>query len=158
VILEQLLQLEQRLNTIFRRSSPHSDTLLLQRRSLGHFAATASGSNRRRELADVLILRRRRLSKSSCPAAEVTKAIDAAAAAYPDGGDSSGRSYSALFKLKQLLEDHIDDISRLITRKRQTSRSQSRDARAIENVEVAVHPDDDAGYNLDGRRARGSMK
>src|SRR4030095_575025 len=48
--------------------------------------------------------------------AEVTKAIDAAAAAFPEWRRTPPEDrIQSLFKLKQLLEDRIDDISRLIT-------------------------------------------
>ena len=51
-------------------------------------------------------------------AGEVTKAIDAAAAAYPAWRRTPPEDrIQPLFKLKQLLEEHIDDIGRLITRK-----------------------------------------
>jgi malonate-semialdehyde dehydrogenase (acetylating)/methylmalonate-semialdehyde dehydrogenase len=47
---------------------------------------------------------------------EVTRAIDAAAAAYPEWRRTPPEDrIQPLFKLKMLLEEHIDDFGRLIT-------------------------------------------
>src|SRR5215468_6968581 len=49
-------------------------------------------------------------------ASEVVKAIDAAAAAFPEWRRTPPEDrIQPLFKLKMLLEDHIDDIARIIT-------------------------------------------
>src|SRR6266436_1883064 len=86
-------------------------------------------------------------------AAEVTKAIDAAAAAYPAWRRTPPEDrIQALFKLKQLLEDHIDDVSRLITQEngKTFTEAKAEMRRAIENVEVACGiPMMMQGYNLE---------
>jgi len=90
-------------------------------------------------------------------AVEVTKAIDAAAAAFPEWRRTPPEDrIQPLFKLKQLLEDHIDDISRLITQEngKTFTEAKAEMRRAIENVEVACGiPTMMQGYNLeDGAR------
>jgi malonate-semialdehyde dehydrogenase (acetylating)/methylmalonate-semialdehyde dehydrogenase len=86
-------------------------------------------------------------------AAEVTKAIDAAAAAYPAWRRTPPEDrIQPLFKLKQLLEEHIDDISRLITQEngKTFTEAKAEMRRAIENVEVACGiPIMMQGYNLE---------
>ncbi|HZE25919.1 MAG TPA: CoA-acylating methylmalonate-semialdehyde dehydrogenase [Terriglobales bacterium] len=86
-------------------------------------------------------------------AAEVTKAIEAAAAAYPAWRRTPPEDrIQPLFKLKQLLEDHIDDISRLITQEngKTFTEAKAEMRRAIENVEVACGiPMMMQGYNLE---------
>ncbi len=86
-------------------------------------------------------------------AAEVTKAIDAAAAAYPAWRRTPPEDrIQPLFKLKQLLEDHVDDISRLITQEngKTFTEAKAEMRRAIENVEVACGiPIMMQGYNLE---------
>jgi malonate-semialdehyde dehydrogenase (acetylating) / methylmalonate-semialdehyde dehydrogenase len=86
-------------------------------------------------------------------AGEVTKAIDAAAAAYPAWRRTPPEDrIQPLFKLKQLLEDHVDDISRLITQEngKTFSEAKAEMRRAIENVEVACGiPVMMQGYNLE---------
>ena len=86
-------------------------------------------------------------------AAEVTKAIDAAAAAYPAWRRTPPEDrIQPLFKLKQLLEDHVDDISRLITQEngKTLTEAKAEMRRAIENVEVACGiPILMQGYNLE---------
>src|SRR4030088_1350445 len=50
-------------------------------------------------------------------AAEVTRAIDAAQAAHPEWRRTPAEDHSQpLFKLKMLLEEHLDDFARTITR------------------------------------------
>src|SRR5271154_6564264 len=50
-------------------------------------------------------------------AAEVNQAVEAAAAAFPEWRRTPPEDrIQPLFKLKMLLEDHIDDIARIITR------------------------------------------
>jgi len=86
-------------------------------------------------------------------AAEVTKAIDAAAAAYPAWRRTPPEDrIQPLFKLKQLLEDHLDEISRLITQEngKTFTEAKAEMRRAIENVEVACGiPMMMQGYNLE---------
>jgi len=86
-------------------------------------------------------------------AAEVTQAIEAAAAAYPAWRRTPPEDrIQPLFKLKQLLEDHIDDISRLITQEngKTFTEAKAEMRRAIENVEVACGiPMMMQGYNLE---------
>src|SRR5215510_2926465 len=85
--------------------------------------------------------------------AEVTKAIDAAAAAFPEWRRTPPEDrIQPLFKLKQLLEDHLDDISRLITQEngKTFTEAKAEMRRAIENVEVACGiPTMMQGYNLE---------
>src|SRR5580765_1113940 len=86
-------------------------------------------------------------------AGEVTKAIDAAAAAYPAWRRTPPEDrIQPLFKLKQLLEDHIDDFGRIITQEngKTFAESKAEMRRAIENVEVACGiPTMMQGYNLE---------
>src|SRR6266478_1612655 len=86
-------------------------------------------------------------------AAEVSKAIDAAAAAYPAWRRTPPEDrIQPLFKLKVLLEDHLDDISRLITQEngKTFTEAKAEMRRAIENVEVACGiPMMMQGYNLE---------
>jgi malonate-semialdehyde dehydrogenase (acetylating)/methylmalonate-semialdehyde dehydrogenase len=86
-------------------------------------------------------------------AAEITKAIDAAAAAYPAWRRTPPEDrIQPLFKLKVLLEDHLDDISRLITQENGKTfiEAKAEMRRAIENVEVACGiPMMMQGYNLE---------
>ena len=86
-------------------------------------------------------------------AGEVTKAIDAAAAAYPAWRRTPPEDrIQPLFKLKQLLEEHVDDVSRLITQEngKTFTEAKAEMRRAIENVEVACGiPTLMQGYNLE---------
>jgi malonate-semialdehyde dehydrogenase (acetylating) / methylmalonate-semialdehyde dehydrogenase len=86
-------------------------------------------------------------------AAEVTKAIDAAAAAYPAWRRTPPEDrIQPLFKLKNLLEEHVDEISRLITQEngKTFTEAKAEMRRAIENVEVACGiPTMMQGYNLE---------
>ena len=86
-------------------------------------------------------------------AAEVTKAIDAAAAAFPAWRRTPPEDrIQPLFKLKVLLEEHVDDISRLITQEngKTFTEAKAEMRRAIENVEVACGiPMMMQGYNLE---------
>jgi len=73
-------------------------------------------------------------------ASEVTAAIEAAAAAYPEWRRTPPEDrIQPLFKLKQLLEDHNDEISRIITQENGKTfiEAKAEMRRAIENVEVA---------------------
>src|SRR3954466_4684288 len=85
--------------------------------------------------------------------AEVTKGIEAAAAAYPAWRRTPPEDrIQPLFKLKQLLEEHIDDLSRIITQENGKTFAEAKAElrRAIENVEVACGiPMMMQGYNLE---------
>ena len=84
---------------------------------------------------------------------EVARAIEAAAAAYPEWRRTPAEDrIQPLFKLKQLLEDHQDDIARVITREngKTFTEAKAEMRRAIENVEVACGiPTMMQGYNLE---------
>src|SRR5579871_2579026 len=73
-------------------------------------------------------------------AAEVNAAVEAAAAAFPDWRRTPPEDrIQPLFKLKMLLEEHIDDIARIITQENGKTfiEAKAEMRRAIENVEVA---------------------
>jgi malonate-semialdehyde dehydrogenase (acetylating)/methylmalonate-semialdehyde dehydrogenase len=84
---------------------------------------------------------------------EVAAAIEAAAAAFPEWRRTPPEDrIQPLFKLKVLLEDHIDDISRIITQEngKTFAEAKAEMRRAIENVEVACGiPMMMQGYNLE---------
>lgn len=84
---------------------------------------------------------------------EVGAAVDAAAAAFPAWRRTPPEDrIQPLFKLKQLLEEHIDDVSRTITREngKTFTEAKAEMRRAIENVEVACGiPMMMQGYNLE---------
>jgi len=83
----------------------------------------------------------------------VAAAIDAAASAYPHWRRTPPEDrIQPLFKLKQLLEDHIDDLGRIITQENGKTFAEGKAElrRAIENVEVACGiPMMMQGYNLE---------
>src|SRR5713101_8374343 len=85
--------------------------------------------------------------------AEVTKAIDAAATAFPAWRRTPPEDrIQSLFKLKVLLEDHQDELARIITQENGKTLSEAKAElrRAIENVEVACGiPTMMQGYNLE---------
>src|SRR5213082_2743348 len=85
--------------------------------------------------------------------AEVARAVDAAAAAFPEWRRTPPEDrIQPLFKLKQLLEEHIDDLARIITQENGKTFSEAKGElrRAIENVEVACGiPMMMQGYNLE---------
>src|SRR5712691_1645886 len=85
--------------------------------------------------------------------ADVTAAVDAAAAAYPERRRTPPEDrIQPLFKLKQLLEDHVDELGRIITQENGKTFSEAKGElrRAIENVEVACGiPMMMQGYNLE---------
>ena len=85
--------------------------------------------------------------------AEVTSAVEAAAAAYPEWRRTPPEDrIQPLFKLKQLLEDHIDELGRIITQENGKTLAEGKGElrRAIENVEVACGiPMMMQGYNLE---------
>jgi malonate-semialdehyde dehydrogenase (acetylating)/methylmalonate-semialdehyde dehydrogenase len=73
-------------------------------------------------------------------AAEVDAAVEAAAAAFPEWRRTPPEDrIQPLFKLKGLLEQHVDELSRLITLEngKTLAESKAEFRRAIENVEVA---------------------
>ncbi len=84
---------------------------------------------------------------------EVSNAIDAASAAYPAWRRTPPEDrIQPLFKLKQLLEDHQDELARIITHENGKTFAESKAElrRAIENVEVACGiPMMMQGYNLE---------
>ena len=86
-------------------------------------------------------------------ATEVAVAVDAAAAAYQEWRRTPPEDrIQPLFKLKQLLEQHIDELGRIITQENGKTLSEAKGElrRAIENVEVACGiPMMMQGYNLE---------
>ncbi len=86
-------------------------------------------------------------------AAEANAAVEAAAAAFPEWRRTPPEDrIQPLFKLKMLLEDHIDDIARIITQEngKTFAEAKAEMRRAIENVEVACGiPLMMQGYNLE---------
>ena len=86
-------------------------------------------------------------------AAEVNAAVEAAAAAFPAWRRTPPEDrIQPLFKLKMLLEEHIDDIARIITTEngKTFTEAKAEMRRAIENVEVACGiPMMMQGYNLE---------
>jgi malonate-semialdehyde dehydrogenase (acetylating) / methylmalonate-semialdehyde dehydrogenase len=88
-----------------------------------------------------------------CGAEEVGRAVEAAAAAYPRWRRTPPEDrIQPLFKLKQLLEEHIDELGRLITAENGKTFAEAKAElrRAIENVEVACGiPTMMQGYNLE---------
>ena len=86
-------------------------------------------------------------------AMDVGAAVDAAARAYPDWRMvPPGERIQYLFRLKQLLEEHFEEIARLVTMENGKTLAESRGElrRGIENVEVACGiPILMQGYNLE---------
>src|SRR5437764_2783191 len=86
-------------------------------------------------------------------AAEVAAAVDAAAAAFPEWRRTPPEDrIQPLFKLKQLLEDRVDELSRILTQENGKTLTEAKAEwrRAIENVEVACGiPMMMQGYNLE---------
>ncbi len=85
--------------------------------------------------------------------AEINAAVEAAASAFPDWRRTPAEDrIQPLFKLKQLLEEHLDDFGRIISREngKTFSEAKAEMRRAIENVEVACGiPTMMQGYNLE---------
>ncbi|MGI8897526.1 MAG: CoA-acylating methylmalonate-semialdehyde dehydrogenase [Pyrinomonadaceae bacterium] len=85
--------------------------------------------------------------------ADVAAAVESAAAAFPGWRRTPpGDRIQYLFKLKQLLEDRLEDLARLITMENGKTLTEARAEirRAIENVEVACGiPILMQGYNLE---------
>ena len=86
-------------------------------------------------------------------AAETDAAIRAAAAAFPEWRRTPPEDrIQPLFKLKVLLEEHLDNIARIITQENGKTLAEAKAElrRAIENVEVACGiPTMMQGYNLE---------
>src|SRR5437868_3363487 len=86
-------------------------------------------------------------------AAEATAVIDAAAAAFPEWRRTPPEDrIQYLFKLKQLLEEHLEELARLITLENGKTLAEARAEirRGIESVEVACGiPTLMQGYNLE---------
>jgi len=85
--------------------------------------------------------------------AEVATAVEAAAGAFPEWRRTPPEDrIQPLFKLKQLLEDHIDELGRIITEENGKTFAEAKAElrRTIENVEVACGiPTMMQGYNLE---------
>jgi malonate-semialdehyde dehydrogenase (acetylating)/methylmalonate-semialdehyde dehydrogenase len=86
-------------------------------------------------------------------AAEVNEAVRAASAAWPEWRETPpGERIQYIFKLKQLMEEHFEDIARTITIENGKTLVEARGElrRGIENVEVACGiPMMMQGYNLE---------
>jgi malonate-semialdehyde dehydrogenase (acetylating)/methylmalonate-semialdehyde dehydrogenase len=86
-------------------------------------------------------------------ATEVAVAVDAAVAAYSEWRRTPPEDrIQPLFRLKQLLEDHMDELARIITQENGKTIAEAKGElrRAIENVEVACGiPMMMQGYNLE---------
>jgi malonate-semialdehyde dehydrogenase (acetylating) / methylmalonate-semialdehyde dehydrogenase len=85
--------------------------------------------------------------------ADVASAIESAAAAFPEWRRTPPEDrIQYLFKLKQLFEEHLEDLARFITMENGKTLTEARAElrRAIENVEVACGiPTLMQGYNLE---------
>jgi malonate-semialdehyde dehydrogenase (acetylating)/methylmalonate-semialdehyde dehydrogenase len=90
---------------------------------------------------------------ASSDAVEVNQAVEAAAAAFPAWRRTPpGDRIQPLFKLKTLLQDHLDELGRLIALEngKTVAEAKAELRRAIENVEVACGiPMMMQGYNLE---------
>jgi malonate-semialdehyde dehydrogenase (acetylating)/methylmalonate-semialdehyde dehydrogenase len=86
-------------------------------------------------------------------AEEVNAVVEAAAAAFPDWRRTPAEDrIQYLFKMKNLLEDHVDEIAHICTTENGKTFAESRAElrRAIENIEVACGiPTMMQGYNLE---------
>ena len=86
-------------------------------------------------------------------AADVDQAVQAAARAYPAWRQTPVvNRVKPLFKLKNLLEEHAEDIARVVTREHGKTLDESRSSvrRAIDNVDLAVGtPDRMMGTSLE---------
>jgi malonate-semialdehyde dehydrogenase (acetylating)/methylmalonate-semialdehyde dehydrogenase len=87
------------------------------------------------------------------PASEVDAAVEAAFLAYREWRRTPAEDrIQPLFKLKMLLEDHVDDLGRIISQENGKTFAEGKAElrRAIENVEVACGiPTMMQGYNLE---------
>ncbi len=90
-------------------------------------------------------------------AADVDAAVQAAAEAFPAWRRTPpGERIQYLFKLKSLLEDHIEEIAKLITLEngKTFARSEGRDAARNRECRGGLrHSDDDAGVQPGGHYA-----
>src|SRR5262249_15880473 len=86
-------------------------------------------------------------------AAEVARAVEAAAAAYPGWRRPPPEErIQPLFKLKHMLEDHLLELARVVTEENGKTLAEAKAElrRTIENVEVACGiPTMMQGYNLE---------
>ena len=86
-------------------------------------------------------------------AGDVSRVVDSAARAFPGWRSTPpGERVQYLFRFKQLLEDHFEEIARLTTQENGKTLAESRGElrRGIENVEVACGiPILMQGYNLE---------
>jgi malonate-semialdehyde dehydrogenase (acetylating)/methylmalonate-semialdehyde dehydrogenase len=86
-------------------------------------------------------------------AREVNAAVEAASAAFPEWRRTPPEDrIQPLFRLKMLLEDHLEDIGRILTQEngKTLTEAKAEMRRAIENVEVACGiPMMMQGYNLE---------
>ncbi len=86
-------------------------------------------------------------------AEDVSAAVEAAAAAFPDWcATPPGERIQYLFRLKQLLEDHFEEIARITTIENGKTLAESRGElrRGVENIETACGiPSLVQGYNLE---------
>src|SRR5215467_3734256 len=86
-------------------------------------------------------------------AGEVATAVEAGAAAFPEWRRTPPEDrIQPLFRLKQILEDHLDQLSRVLTQENGKTLTEAKAEwrRAIENVEVACGiPMMMQGYNLE---------
>ena len=86
-------------------------------------------------------------------ASDVDAAVESASAAYSEWRRTPPEDrIQPLFKLKQLMEEHLDDFGRLITQEngKTLAEAKAEMRRAIENVEVACGiPTMMQGYNLE---------
>jgi malonate-semialdehyde dehydrogenase (acetylating) / methylmalonate-semialdehyde dehydrogenase len=86
-------------------------------------------------------------------AAEIGAAVDAAASAFPEWRRTPPEDrIQPLFRLKQLMEEHTDELARLITQENGKTfvEAKAEMKRAVENVEVACSiPSLMQGYNLE---------
>jgi malonate-semialdehyde dehydrogenase (acetylating) / methylmalonate-semialdehyde dehydrogenase len=132
-----------------------SSSATVQTQELENYVSGAWRRSNATEFVDVLnpataeLLARTPLSTS----ADVDAAVQAAAAAFPVWRRTPpGERIQYLFKLKNLLEEHIDEIARLITTEngKTVGEAKAEMRRGIENVEVACGiPMMMQGYNLE---------
>ena len=91
-------------------------------------------------------------------AAEVSGAIEVAAAAYPDWRRTPPEDrIQPLFKLKALLEEHINDLARIITQENGKTLTEAERGTAPchrKRRSSLRHSDDDAGLQPRGRGSR----
>jgi malonate-semialdehyde dehydrogenase (acetylating) / methylmalonate-semialdehyde dehydrogenase len=124
-------------------------------RELTHFYGGAWHASQSTEYQDVVNpATGEKLSRTPIATKEdVIAAVTAAAAAYPAWRRTPPEDrIQYLFKLKQLLEDHLDELAQICTQENGKTLAESRAEirRAIENVEVACGiPTLMQGYNLE---------